>query len=71
MATIEKLGHVRFHGMLGDKDISAVTFWSQRVLVVAAKLMSWAAPPPLMLLNSKFSVVLSLAALHLIGVTRN
>lgn len=35
MATIEKLKHVRFHGMLGDKNVSAVSFWNGRALVVS------------------------------------
>ena len=34
MAAIEKLGSLRFHGMLDDKNVSAVSFWNQRALVV-------------------------------------
>ena len=34
MAAIEKLGSLRFHGVLDDKNISAVSFWNQRALVV-------------------------------------
>lgn len=35
MSVIERSGHVRFHGVLGDKNISAVSFWKERALVVA------------------------------------
>jgi hypothetical protein len=35
MTMIQALGTVRFHGMLGDKNISAVSFWKDRALVVA------------------------------------
>jgi hypothetical protein len=35
MPTIEHLGHVRFHGMLGGKNVSAVTFFGGRALVVS------------------------------------
>lgn len=35
MAKIEELGHVRFQGMLGNKNVSGVTFWNERALVVA------------------------------------
>ncbi len=35
MAKIEKLGNVRFNGMVGDKNASGVSFWKERALVVA------------------------------------
>lgn len=35
MPKIEELGHVRFHGVLGDKDVSGVSFWNQRALIVS------------------------------------
>jgi hypothetical protein len=34
MAAIEKLDSLRFHGILDDKNVSAVSFWNQRALVV-------------------------------------
>jgi len=34
MAAIEKQESLRFHGMLDDKNVSAVSFWNQRALVV-------------------------------------
>ena len=34
MEAIEKRESLRFHGMLDDKNVSAVSFWNQRALVV-------------------------------------
>lgn len=35
MARIEKQEHLRLHGMLGGKNVSAISFWNQWALVVA------------------------------------
>src|SRR5262245_25085945 len=40
MAAIEKLGSLRFHGLLDDKNVSGVSFWNQRALVVTDEITS-------------------------------
>jgi hypothetical protein len=37
MATIEKLGPVRFRGMLTIRNVSAISFWKERTLGVTTK----------------------------------